>query len=360
MNTLLSRRLGGFLLAASLLSSCNQDPQSANQPSSFGPLSAGGSGGGSTPAANPVIVYANDATVSRTTYGAIFVMNADATNLTRVITSSVSGGGDIHNGRWSHDGAHFTYQQAGTVSVNGTNKTTWAVKRADLAVVSGVPTASNLSTIATAASPDYVSYSSAAWAPGGTQIAIAGYSLNNYFGSYNFTSRVWLIPASGGTRTLLYAGFNGERINDVTWSPDGSQVAFIGADLRPGGASNLRYIKIVTVSTGTVTDSILSATVGTSSMIGLEWSRTGANKLLYCSTTSSTSLIKMFDLDNRGNGEVTIVSGNTAGNYGQGPSWSPDNAKMMYNNTSFAPYTWTFSTSTATSLAQGRAGNWKP
>ena len=46
---------------------------------------------------------------------------------------------------------------------------------------------------------------------------------------YTTFQKVWMIPASGGEPKQIPVGFDGSRIQQIDWSPDGKTLAFSGA-----------------------------------------------------------------------------------------------------------------------------------
>ncbi|HWF44784.1 MAG TPA: hypothetical protein VG537_09095 [Candidatus Kapabacteria bacterium] len=202
------------LFVATLLSSCQQDPQSANGPQTVLPLTPGGST--ITWNAHPEIVYFGDTTVgsghSGSSYPGLWVMDSTGANW-KCIYYSTSGEGDFHHPTWSPGG--------GSVCWEAQNGSTYYLHTINVSTSNGVPVGSNMSTIWSHNwNTDSNSFMEAAWSSVSSNNVIA-YLM--YYGPGR-SSKLYTIPASGGTPTLIYSD-TGCEFEHLTWSPDGSLIA---------------------------------------------------------------------------------------------------------------------------------------
>ncbi len=344
MKQLLSRRLGGFLLAASLsslaaaLGGCQQDPQSVNNSLGGRPFAA------STPPAHPAVTYGTSST-------AIGVMDSDGTHQTSILT--VSGTETVGTPTWSPSGGSIAYQDAagGTSYVN-------SVKAMDISVnAKGVPVSSNVRSIYSTQNSDTAFIVDPSWCSVSTTAKIAFIRRfgGTGWGSPNLgLAQLCVVSQSGGTPTVL-ASYkklatqgNGNPLvishyTWPTWSPDDSKIAVVRED-----TIGHNTIMIYDASTGAAVDSIAVA----SNINNLGWSRTGTNELVfsgasgyiyYCTPTTGS----------------TPTTNSVAGNY---PTWSPSNSSVMYVNSSLALMKLQSHSSSTSSLQTGFGGsalNWK-
>ena len=306
MNTLLSRRLGGFLLAASLLTfaACQQDPQSPNS-AGMQPLSAGGS---ITWNAHPEIAYHDDTVIGTgkhaVTYPGIFVMDSTGANWKCIGYSTSYGGGNQPS--WSGDGSAICW--------SGGNGGNFYIAKIGVSVVNGVPTGSGITTVVTTVPTDSIIINQSSWCPTASTIAYTATDNHHQSPLVNNT-RLFLVSSSGGTPSLIYS-HDSETFRGVTWSPDGSKIA-IASGGRHSGVST--YSIFIVSASGTLLDSI-----GFSSSVGsIDWSRT-SGKIAYCASSN------LYTIDTAaGSSPTLILSGGTNGV--QSPSWSPTDWKIAYS-----------------------------
>ncbi|HZK76490.1 MAG TPA: hypothetical protein VFD13_06235 [Candidatus Kapabacteria bacterium] len=297
--------------AASLLSSCKQDGQSINGPNTVLPLNT------STPAANPVITYVGESIVHRTGYPAIAVMNADGSNKTIIYTSPSTGTLALgENPCWSPDGGSIAWIE---------NYDT--IKAIDVSVNShGVPVGSNLRTIyaTTAGSNNFIIHG-LSWcseSATGELAFVAAYSTGGGHGA----STVYTIGQTGGTPTALITESQ-NLCYSVSWSPDDSKIAFSGRTV-PGAAW---YLRVADASSGALLEADSVPQVN-----HVEWERSG-------NTIAFDNSSKIYYLDyGSGNGEYTENVSGTA------PTWSPNDADIMFTSGSTVKEIPAFGTSTST------------
>ena len=349
MNTLLSRRIGGFLLAASLLSlaACQQDPQSANGPESVLPLSAG------TPAAHPAITYTSSVVSHNSTYATVGVMDTNAANQTNIVTAT-STSTWIVSPSWSATGASIAWAQGLNTGASASQ-----LEALDVSVNSkGVPAGANVRTIYSTSNADSMSVNFPAWCSVSSTGKIA--FVRQHIGSLLGESELCTVSQSGGSETVLqtvraYQWTGNYRIYGryryPTWSPDDSKIAVVRTDT--DAYLNTPWhqtILIVDAASGAVTDSIPLAM----NVSGLQWSRTGTNQLVFSARGTSGSFLLYYCASSTGS---TPTTNSVVGTF---PTWSPNNSGVAYLNSGLqknVPFTST--TSTVSSSFTGSYPNWK-
>jgi dipeptidyl aminopeptidase/acylaminoacyl peptidase len=307
MNTLLSRRLGGFLLAASLLSlwACKQDPQSANGSS---PLALHTS---STPA-HPEIVYYVTQTSSHNLVG-IWVMDSTGANATCIY--STSSASNLFYPTWSPSGGSACFVQYD--NQNSLGNYYYRLMRTDVSVSNGVPVGSNVINVCSFNYyGDSTSFQQAAWCPNSSNntIAFTTTSRKNLPFAQK-TSYLELVSATGGTPSVLYSDTD-QAVSQLAWSPDGNFIAVRA--YKPWGG----YIKVIDMS-GNVRH-----TYGPISRLNtFEYART-SGKIAY------TAPGGIYTLDTASGNSTLVRAVSALG----GACWSPTDWKMVYaNNTSGYP-----------------------
>jgi len=244
-----------------------------------------GGGGGKPPAtpADPAIAFVSGG-------DDVVVMNADGTNKATVLSAAL-----VYDLSWSPDA-----KQLAITPGNTNNRGVYVL---DVAVVNGVPQGSNLRQIVACWC------ATVAWSPLGSEIA--------YMRQSGVTKTVEAVPASGGTPQVIYTSVGGD-LRHVTWSSDGTRIAFIQAE---AADNSERSIKIVERLSGTVTHTLLQ---GQYYLQGLDWARGGVDALAFHNGAEDPTRIYTVDI---GTGVVTPVITARLCGY---PSWSPDNTKLVY------------------------------
>jgi hypothetical protein len=299
--------------AASLLSACQQDPQSANQPL----VLPQGTSSSSTPA-HPAITYPSVVAVHSSNYNTVGVMDTDGTHQTDIVTASTTYE-TLRNTCWNYSGGSITYRDYGSSS---SSLYPSSIKTTNVTLNSkGVPVGSTPSTIYTLNSSDdaYVG-NGLAWCSTSSTAQIA--FVRQHTGSQNGLSELCTISQSGGTVTVLAsyqklntAGTVTSYFTSPTWSPDDSKIAVFRED-----TIGHVTIMIFDASTGAATDSI---PMSLSNMNHLEWSRTGANLLAFAVLSSGGYSI-YYCAPTTGS---TPSTNSVAGSF---PTWSPNNSSLMY------------------------------
>jgi Tol biopolymer transport system component len=247
------------------------------------PARAGKPPGG--PPADPAIAFIDTSGKAHK----LKVMNRDGSNVTTIYTAP-SGAYMSAGPSWSPAGDAIVFQQDA------------ALWRIDLAVVNGVPSGSNPTLIFDG--PAWVP----AWSPLGDEIV---------FHSGTATGKIQVIPATGGAPSDLCGVADDERVFSPMWSPDGSRIAFSHYT-----ASGL-YIKLIDRTTLEVTTAL---TLGPEwSVVFLDWARnsdTLAINLRPYSSNDPPPSIYTLDIQS---GALTFVVEDALF-----PSWSPDDARIVF------------------------------
>jgi len=303
------------LVAASLLSACQQDPQSATGPTL--PLTPPGGGGTTTPA-HPAITYCSSVTSHGKTYSTVGVMDTDGTHQTNIYTGVQYE--SIGTPTWSPTGGSITW--SGRVYGSGDR-----IMAIDVSVnSSGVAVGSNLRTLVSWQTSDSVGVQSIRWCQQATtgKIAFALHHTNTVGAEFNVYD-LCTVPAGGGTVTVV-ASRNPSRSGSLmlynpTWSPDDSKIAtYASIFLNDTGSAQANSFVVFNASTGAVTDSI---PVTLHTIWRSPWSHSGLNELvipypygpIYYLTPTS--------------GSTPASSGLT----GYHTTWSPNNSSVMFLST---------------------------
>ncbi|MDP4220750.1 MAG: hypothetical protein Q8916_05670 [Bacteroidota bacterium] len=304
-----------MILAIALFAGCQQDPSSGiTQPM---PLKAPVSG---TTTANPALVwsgYVYTKSHGQTTqYSAIFVGDSNLANSTSVQVAKDWIGAVAFDGApgWSPTGSSICLTQRGYPQNGNTGTVPDTIKAFDISVnSSGVPVASNLRTIVGLADQT-VRMNNAFWSSTTTMGKIA------YSTADGSTNSVYVVDQSGLTapsKIYSYDATGGVKLGDPTWNPDDSKLAFIRT------SSTASTILIYNTS-----DWSLADTIDVSGQIfGLEWSRSGMNKLAFSVYASGSYHLYYCDPSTG----ATPTTNSVASNAGY-PTWSPNNSSVMYVN----------------------------
>ncbi len=274
------------------------------------------------PPADPAIAFVQTA---RNTYK-ISVMNADGSNQAVICEWPYMIYGTPS---WSPDGKSIAW--AGPYGGG------YGVWRIDVDVVDGVPQGSNLQQLVSVSSGG--STGSAAWSPSGNEIA--------------YNARLWnpvnvwkidAVPATGGEPYTIYTSPEGYGISSgtsIAWRSDSTQFAFVGGEIAAG--SDGMSILIVDRATGGVVRTLLTG----QHPERFDWAQ-GIDVLAFeCGT-----IICTVDIDTET--IVPVVAG-------FGPSWSPDNSKIAYQQPGRTSTIciYEFSTGNIVTLAKGQQPDWR-
>ncbi len=329
------------------LSSCQQDPQSANGSSASPRMSTP-----STPA-HPAITYAGSVVSHNSTYATVGVMDTDAGHQTNIVTAA-STSNWIVMPSWSASGGSIAWVQGLNTGASASE-----LDAVDVSVnAKGVAVGSNTRTIYSTSNADSMSVNWPAWCSVGSTGKIA--FVRQHIGSNIGEAELCTVSESGGSATVLqtvraYQWSGSVRIYGryryPTWSPDDSKIAVVRTDTDSYMGSAWRQtILIVNASTGAITDSIpVALTVS-----GLQWSRSGSNQLAFAAKGTSGSYQIYYCSPSTGSTPSTNAV------VGTFPTWSPNNSGIAYLNSGLnklVPFT--TSTSSVSSSFTGSYPNWK-
>jgi Tol biopolymer transport system component len=256
--------------------------------------------------AHPAIAYRTNVSIKGKDYRAVGVMDDDGTDQTIVYTStgSVADVNDIFPGpSWSPDGGTLAFYIYG-------NSVTESILLRDVAVSHGKVVGSNTRTLYTMNPADGNYIRGMSWCSLSSTGKIA-------FTTHAETRRLFTIPTSGGTPTLLYSIAEGSIHfwESPTWSPDDSKIAFVDHAGLYGTAPDT--IRVIDAVTGQLLESIgIGSTVA---ITNLEWSRTGSNLLAFTANYGSGSYLYYVSPTTGSTPTTNNVSA-------QSPTWSPTNA----------------------------------
>jgi hypothetical protein len=341
---------------ASFLASCQYEPTAVGDGESV----YGAKGGGSTSSAAPRIIFARDYTGNGgKKYSAIWVQDSDGTDITRIITyptaSSLNG---YVLPYWSPSSMDFVYRESmGIATRNNTSLGVYKVNTGTVSVSNGVASATNLATLLQPVSgTDTFVYMAHAWSStSSSEIFVsrrrAGWKyIDDTSSGNNLRPEILSVSTGGGSPTVIHTGNPRERFSAISVSPDGSKLAVSGSNQYANGIRPWYYIKIIDIATGAVEDSILGNWYGT----GLrDWSRSGANKLLFNGVQyeGGSSTFHTYDLST--SSVTSYNDGSTA------HSWSPANDILYAKPGADRPYIKRLHNNTTDSLPSGAGfGNW--
>ncbi|MDP3768017.1 MAG: hypothetical protein Q8S13_08375 [Dehalococcoidia bacterium] len=279
-----------LLIPLLLLGGCQRDALAPGSDSSARGPSFAASG---TAPANPAIAFGKGSD--------LVVMNADGTNQA-ALTSTVPGGQPLPS--WAPFGTGAVTNPYAIVFESNLCQ----ISRIDVVVVNGTPQGSHLTSLPTTSNACHP-----AWSPLGSEIA---------FGEA-FTdqppSSLWVMPAQGGTQVGLYHAPSGFVVRSPTWSPDGARIAFE----EQNEATRASAIKIVDRATGTPS-TVLQLGAGLV-VKGLDWART-KDVVAYSVVPFTGGDEIIYTLSLNPVGAPTRVTSGT------GPSWSPDDSKLVFRS----------------------------
>jgi Tol biopolymer transport system component len=253
-----------------------------------------------TTAANPAIAYGHQ----KGNDYALWVMNTDGTNQTRLVVSSYA-----PHPSWSADGHSIAY-----------HATTNGINRIDVSVSNGTPQASPSVVL-----PITRSAFDIAWSPNALNSQIA-YSEN----PINTGDQVglWLAPAAPVTpyvESRVYVASPGNKVRWITWNAQATKIAFVQRS-QDGKIDSLFVLDLTTSPAPTAT--FRRAFPG--GVAGVSWSRTLPDRLALAvpvatSTGCCSGPFQPSFLD---------LTTNTLSNAPTGTSavWSPDDSRIVFIN----------------------------
>jgi Tol biopolymer transport system component len=269
-------------------------------------VSAGKGGGGKPPKDDPP-TPANPA-ISYYSYGdgghknGLWVMDADGSHQTLINE------GKALFRTWSPDGLTVAFENGGL----------WLM---DFNVIDGIPLGSNARKIAS--DTTFGDYRKPAWSPIDDVIAYVSASLyydeNNDYHQKHHIKLIDPVPVNNEYQSTEIYSTTDELISSPTWSPDGTELAYIKHSYPPLIGGQFISIEILTISNREVTaiTELSAEDLGVTDVIGLEWSSTQNDVLAY----STGPEIYTLDLD-------TLTSEYLCD--GINPSWSPDDSLLAF------------------------------
>jgi len=184
------------------------------------------------------------------------------------------------------------------------------------------------------------------WSPDGTKLAFVAYGVGNNNGSCNY-GNIYVVNSDGSGLNAL-TNFNCNTISDdpnifsVTWSPDGSKIAFLSHQL-PGpqrtgtsqepGINNVWTLSVASGALYCVTDFAQNWRVGDAL-----YAKTG-HAIVFVAQQSNSLNIKsevtnLWSINDDGSGltALTHSTGLEHPDYNEAPVWYVDNTTLLYES----------------------------
>jgi Tol biopolymer transport system component len=303
------------------LAACKQDPVTP-QGTQF-PLTASGTGD-----AHPALTF-----VSRTTdvnhRPTIAVSDSDGTDYADVAT--------CHSGyfatapTWSASGASVSYAE--TDASNPWHGS--SLRAVDVEVSNGRAHGINARAILNLSQTDSMYIRGQAWSPSSSNNEIA------FIAHTPTEEAIYLISASGGTPTKIYSinnlvghialtaptaqyyGLAVDNASTVTWSGDGSKLAFVLVTMPTATSDSVTAIKVIDRS-GSLINTPASY-VGAALIESPQWSHAGLDKIAFYSSSVGFMLVGALD----GSTPQWLVD--LSSGYPTHIHWSPDNSEFIFS-----------------------------
>ncbi|MBI3950578.1 MAG: PD40 domain-containing protein [Acidobacteria bacterium] len=280
-------------------------------------------GGGGKPKPPPPPA---DPAIAFTQGGDLWVMNADGSNQTKVYDDPSN---CMNRLSWSPDGQSIAFNR---FCFPGP----WELWRINVTVSGGVVQASPPMQLDQG---DCGACIDPQWSPAGSEIAVGGGSS---------LPGLFVIPAGGGAAQVLYTPPAPGEIYWSAWSPDGSQIAFLEAGVG---------IQILDRNTGMVTPIPLDKSFD--EIREMDWSREGSTLAISADEVIQGQFldVDIYTVD------VATGSSSLLIDNGDNPSWSPDDAKLVFSNGgrvgSGGVRIINLETGVVTKLASGASPDWR-
>ncbi len=281
---------------------------------------------------NPAWTFISQEIVQNTARQTVSVSDVDATNYAIVYRASTSSP-QLLVPTWSASGGSVSFIEMPAYNSSGNswssiaNWGNYAIKAVDVSVANnGTINATNTRTIFSASTSDSMRIVSQAWCPA-TSGAGAGKIAFMVLGPSQ--SKICLVSVNGGSATTIYTVNRTDYIprgTSLTWSPDGTKLAFALQSGTNTADSDVTFaIKVIDLSGNTVS-TLLS---GTKNIGGCRWSNTGVNKIAYWSsnvsyTTATASDCNLYTINADGSSSPSLVVSACQSS----PAWSPNNAEL--------------------------------
>ena len=284
------------------------------------PFAAAPPPGGGSPPANPAIAMFDN--VGGSSGDALRVMNTDGSNNVAIFS-----GCTINNPSWSPSGGAIAF-------INDCDN--GALWRIDVSIVNGVPTGSNPHQLAASTVCGSRCWDPA-WSPQGDFVSVGGGSTN---------PSILLIDAITGSAQVLYTAGAGSNVVYSTWSSDGTRLAVQEKE----GASGQHVIRIVERSTGNVLQTLVRGVFVV--ITHMDWARQSVEKLAITAFPCGACYGLVYIVDILTDTFTQPIPGNALKAGQNAPSWSPENAKLVYAESGKIK-TITLATGKLTTLATG-------
>lgn len=250
------KKITSFFLTVLLFAACSKTiEESENQQKPAEEIMQKGKPIPPTPA-NPVLVYAKTYFTNNGMqyYSGITVVDENGANETKVYSKMSQ---PVSHPAWNETGTKlcFTADNANLYTLN-------------ISLVNGVSTGSGATKIADgiAAGGQYMQ---GKWRPGANQIA-------SVWKKTGETDKIRILPASGGTASVLYASANADWIigNDIAFNPDGSKLVFIERQV----SVDQNFLKVFDLNSNAVINTIDLSQF--KSVFELDWGKTAGTNMV--------------------------------------------------------------------------------
>jgi Tol biopolymer transport system component len=311
-----------------LVSACGENPTTSPIVDSHSPLqltAKPGGGGGTISPANPEIAFLRDSDLR--------VANADGSNNVLLFASTSIWSPPS----WAPFGTGIAADPYAIVFAEGCSK----LYKIDVSVQNGS---------VVAALPIPLTFTSAGacgpeWAPDGSMLAY------HHGGLY-------VLPASGGTSTLLYdptgSGADG-WVGQVSWSPDGTGIAFIENERISG--TYLRSVRIYNLLSGAITT--VAPAGPFPEMVSVAWSRAEPSRIAFTARRKRGAWeVWSVSVDQDANGDWVAQDTPAFMSSGSWPSWSPDDARIVKDDGRTLSF-FNVSTAQSTKFLTGIQADWR-
>ncbi len=206
--------------------------------------------------ANPVLAFTKTYFTNNLTqwYAGITVADENGANETKVYSKLSQ---PVSHPAWNETGAKlcFTADNANLYTLN-------------ISLNNGVPTGSGATKIADGIAAGG-QYKQGKWRPGANQIA-------SVWKKASETDKIRILPASGGTASVLYAAANADWTigDDISFNPNGSKLVFIERQI----STDQNYLKIFDLNLNTVINTIDLSQF--KSITELDWGKTAGTNMV--------------------------------------------------------------------------------
>jgi Tol biopolymer transport system component len=262
--------------------------------------------------ADPAIIFQGDVEGEH----GLYVMNADGSNVTRILTE-----GYFQGYSWSPGGDAIVLDGKLEPAPWGASH----IWRVDIQVVDGVPIATNARILVDHVDPlgwsglirPAWSPVDPAWSTNGEQIVYARSSTVN-----PDQLRIEVVPAEGGDPVVLYTSESGRGLDQPTWSPDANRIAFQEGSRT--GASRIRILDVASGQVTTVLDDDWSQQVG-AEPTHLDWARTQDALVFHAGDD-----VYIMELPSGSPTWVVGAVSPSGRDRAVTPCWSPDDTEILF------------------------------